>query len=160
MAIRVEVQNVVGMQGRTGAATDTIPDEAILRDWVAAALTGRRGQTELTLRIVDEVEIATLNATYRHTSGPTNVLSFPFEAPPGVPLPLLGDLVICAPVLEREARAQGKTLEAHWAHMVVHGCLHLLGHDHLCAGEAAVMETREIEILSTLGYPDPYVEQS
>lgn len=160
MAIRVEVQNVVGIPGPVGTATDTLPDEATLRDWVVAALAGRRGQTELTLRIVDEAESAALNATYRHKSGPTNVLSFPFEAPPGVALPLLGDLVICAPVVEREAQAQGKALEAHWAHMVVHGCLHLLGHDHLCAEEAVVMETREIEILSTLGYPDPYVEQS
>lgn len=151
MSIQVEVQQVA-------EATHAIPAEAALRDWVAAALAGRRDTAEVTLRIVDEAEIAELNETYRHKRGSTNVLSFPFEAPPGVTLPLLGDLVICAPVVAREAQEQGKPVEAHWAHMVVHGCLHLLGYDHLDEAEAATMETLEIEILAALGYPDPYAE--
>ncbi len=152
MSIDVEVQQIAD-------ATTAIPAEAVLRDWVAAALAGRRETAEVTLRIVDEAESAELNETYRHKRGPTNVLSFPFEAPPGVTLPLLGDLVICAPVVAREAQEQGKPAEAHWAHMVVHGCLHLLGYDHLDEEEATVMETLEIEILGALGYPDPYAER-
>ena len=111
---------------------------------------------ELSIRIVDEAESADLNHTYRHKSGPTNVLSFPCEVPDGVPLDLLGDLVICAPVVAREAQAQGKASEAHWAHMVIHGVLHLRGYDHIDTAEAERMEALEIDILSRLGYPNPY----
>ena len=105
---------------------------------------------------MDEDEGAELNEAYRRKQGPTNVLSFPFEAPPGVELSLLGDIVVCAPVVAREAGEQGKILESHWAHMVVHGCLHLLGYDHMEPVEAEAMEALETEILGGLGYPNPY----
>ncbi|MFA5531181.1 MAG: rRNA maturation RNase YbeY [Thiohalomonadaceae bacterium] len=133
-----------------------VPTEVLVRRWVEAALAGRRSEAELTVRVVDEDESAELNGLYRKKQGPTNVLSFPFEAPPGLDLPLLGDIVICAPVVAREAGEQGKTSEAHWAHMVVHGTLHLLGYDHLEPGEAEEMEALETTVLAGLGYPNPY----
>lgn len=114
---------------------------------------------ELTIRVVDEAESQELNGTYRGKEKPTNVLSFPFEAPEHVELSLLGDLVICAPVVEREASEQKKSLEAHWAHMVVHGVLHLQGYDHVNDTDAEVMEGLEIAILNALGYTNPYAEQ-
>ena len=135
---------------------DSLPASAQFERWVEAALAGRREEAELTVRIVDEVESAELNSTYRGKEGPTNVLSFPFETPPGVELPLLGDIVICAPVVARQAQEQGKSAEAHWAHMVVHGCLHLLGYDHIEEAEALEMENLEKEILTGLGYGNPY----
>lgn len=135
-----------------------IPAEAQITRWVEAALTGRRAEAELTVRIVDEAEIAALNEHYRGKPGPTNVLSFPFEAPPGIELPLLGDIIICSQVVAREAEAQHKPLAAHWAHMVVHGCLHLLGYDHIDPEEAGIMEGLEIQVLSDLGYGNPYEE--
>jgi len=135
------------------------PDEDDIRRWIEAVLAAEAetAEVELTVRIVDEAEMAELNARYRHKTGPTNILSFPFEAPPGVELNLLGDLVIAAPVVQREAREQGKTETAHWAHMVVHGTLHLLGYDHLKPAEAEDMEAREIRILQQLGYSNPYI---
>lgn len=148
------------LQVAVGAAVQAacgVPDEARLRAWVAAALAGRE-DAELTVRVVDEAEIAALNATYRGKEGPTNVLSFPADLPPEVASPLLGDVVICAPVVAAQAEAQGKALEAHWAHMVVHGCLHLLGYDHIEAAEAEAMEGREREVLAHLGFPDPYAD--
>jgi probable rRNA maturation factor len=137
------------------ASTSTrVPAKADVKRWAAAALEGRRKQARLSLRIVDEAESAELNRRYRGQAGPTNVLSFPFEPPPD--LPLLGDLAICAPVVEREAVAQGKALDAHWAHLIVHGILHLLGHDHLNEVEAQAMEAMETLILDRLGLPPPY----
>jgi probable rRNA maturation factor len=135
------------------------PDEDDIRRWIEAVLAAeaKTAEVELTVRIVDEAEMAELNARYRHKTGPTNILSFPFEAPPGVELNLLGDLVIAAPVVQREAREQGKTETAHWAHMVVHGTLHLLGYDHLKPAEAEDMEAREINILHELGFSNPYL---
>lgn len=131
-------------------------DEQIAR-WVDGVLLAEHhADSELTVRIVDEQESAELNEQYRHKQGPTNVLSFPFECPPGVELNLLGDLVICAPVVQREAQQQQKEELAHWAHMVVHGTLHLLGYDHLQQDEAEAMENREIRIMEDLGYSDPY----
>lgn len=133
-----------------------LPSEAQFQTWVAAALAGRLDEAELTIRIVDDAESAELNETYRGKQGPTNVLSFPFEAPPGVPLPLLGDIVICAPKVAREAEEQGKPVEAHWAHLTLHGCLHLLGYDHIEQEEAEAMEALETELLAALGYANPY----
>lgn len=136
-----------------------LPDAAQIEHWVGAALKAAKydaEEAELTVRLVSEAESAELNQAYRHKAGPTNVLSFPFEPIPGLPMPLLGDLVICVPVVAREAGEQGKTAEAHWAHMVVHGCLHLLGHDHIETAEAEAMEALEIAILSDLGYDNPY----
>lgn len=134
---------------------DTIPEQELLRSWAETAWLGDT-DTEVTLRVVDEAESTELNRTYRGKDAPTNVLSFPFEAPPDIPIALLGDLVICAEVLAREAREQGKELTAHWAHMVIHGMLHLQGYDHQSADEAQAMESMEIQLLSRLGYPDPY----
>ena len=148
MSIEVEVQVV-------SEARD-LPTTSAFRDWARAALANRRENAELVIRIVDEAESADLNATYRGKSGPTNVLSFPFEAPPPVESDLLGDLLICAPAVAREAHEQGKPAAAHWAHMVVHGSLHLLGYDHETEAEASEMEGLEAEILGRLGYPDPY----
>jgi probable rRNA maturation factor len=141
-----------------------LPSADALERWVAAALRGGRfgddshSDVELTIRIVDTDEGAALNQRYRGRPGPTNVLSFPFEPPPGIdgPWPLLGDLVVCAPVVAQEAAEQGKTAESHFAHMVVHGVLHLLGHDHQDPAEAESMETLESVILAGLGFPPPY----
>jgi probable rRNA maturation factor len=133
-----------------------IPSPNLILRWVGAALSGERPDAELTVRIVGLEEGSHLNESYRHKPGPTNVLSFPAELPPDVNVPLLGDLVICAPVVVREAAEQGKQLEAHWCHMVIHGTLHLLGHDHIGDDEARRMEARERCVLSGLGYPDPY----
>lgn len=126
--------------------------------WIRAALVEYSESTEVVIRIVDEQESARLNAAYRRVPGPTNVLSFPFESPPSLDVPLLGDLAICAPVVVREARLQGKPVLSHWAHMVVHGVLHLLGYDHQNEEDAKQMEALETQILSGLGYPDPYKE--
>ena len=133
-----------------------LPSYRQLSDWAQAALAELTGMVELTIRVVGETESAELNLAYRGKSGPTNVLSFPFTAPGCVDSMLLGDLLICAPVVAAEALAQNKSITAHWAHMVVHGCLHLQGYDHQNEAEAEVMETLEARILTALGYADPY----
>ncbi|MES9967011.1 MAG: rRNA maturation RNase YbeY [Sedimenticola sp.] len=148
MNLQLDVQRIDDAAG--------IPGDGQFQRWIAAALAGRRDSAELTIRIVDETESHELNLQYRGKDRPTNVLSFPFEAPEVVESDLLGDLVICAPVVAREAEEQGKTLEAHWAHMVVHGALHLLGFDHQNEQEAEEMEGLEREIIEVMGYPDPY----
>ena len=139
-------------------ATD-LPSEAQLRAWCALALRQRSADSELTIRLVDEAEGRELNNTWRHKDYATNVLSFPADVPDELlDIPLLGDLVICVPVVEREAQEQAKTLDAHWAHLVIHGCLHLLGYDHIEDEEAEEMEALERELLAELGYPDPYAD--
>ena len=139
-----------------------IPAATSFRRWVAAALAGRIREADLAIRIVDEKEGRSLNHHYRGKDYATNVLSFPAELPEGLPkgvrLPLLGDLVLCSPVIAREAREQGKPLRAHYAHLTVHGALHLLGWDHEDAREAEAMEQLEREILAGIGLPDPYRE--
>jgi probable rRNA maturation factor len=135
------------------------PTEADFRHWAESALPLDGAPVELVVRIVDEAESGQLNRDYRGKEGPTNVLSFPFEAPPEVPSPLLGDLVICAPVVAREAAQQGKAPQAHWAHMVIHGVLHLLGYDHMTDEEAQLMEDRECELLHRLHFPNPYIDE-
>jgi len=132
------------------------PDRKAFRRWAEAALQAQRERAELTVRVVDDSESAVLNQTYRGKSGPTNVLSFPAELPDVVDLPLLGDIVICLPVVHREAAEQGKAVESHFAHLTVHGVLHLLGYDHQETAEAEVMEGLEASILARLGYPNPY----
>ena len=139
--------------------TADLPDESQFHRWLSAAVTPFQPESEVTVRLVDEAESHELNLTYRGKDKPTNVLSFPFEAPPGIELPLLGDLIICRQVVEQEAAEQGKTVEAHWAHMVVHGTLHLLGYDHIEDEEAEEMEALETEIMLALGYPDPYISE-
>jgi probable rRNA maturation factor len=135
-----------------------IPGDDAFERWVRAALADRSLDAELSLRVVDADEITRLNRDYRGGDYATNVLSFPADLPPELELPHLGDIVICAPVVAREAAEQGKAAEAHWAHMVVHGTLHLLGHDHVDDSEAEAMEALETAILAALDYPDPYIE--
>jgi probable rRNA maturation factor len=137
-----------------------LPGERAFRAWARAALGPGAGNRELVIRLVDETESRALNGRYRGKDRPTNVLSFPFEGPPGMAAGFLGDLVICAPVVEREAAQQGKAPRAHWAHMVVHGVLHLMGYDHGNEAEAAEMEGQERTVLAELGFGDPYaIEQ-
>jgi probable rRNA maturation factor len=133
-----------------------LPSSASIRDWARAALTGSgRGTAEVTVRLVDEAESADLNKRYRGKRGATNVLSFTYDLAPATSR-LAGDLVICAPVVQHEAAHQDKRPRAHWAHMVVHGILHLRGYDHIHKIDAEVMEASEIRILKRLGFPDPY----
>ncbi|AZR34722.1 rRNA maturation RNase YbeY [Xanthomonas vasicola] len=137
-----------------------LPSAVSFRKWVAAALKGRIREADLAVRVVDEKEGCSLNHHYRGKDYATNVLSFPAKLPEGLPkgikMPLLGDLVICAPVVAREAAEQGKSLAAHYAHLTVHGTLHLLGWDHEDDKEADAMEQLEREILADLGIDDPY----
>ena len=138
---------------------ENLPSEAQITLWAQSAVKPTVDDLEMTVRIVDEGESQMLNRTYRGKDYPTNVLSFPFESPAEVELPLLGDLVICRQVVEREAQEQGKPLTAHWAHMVVHGSLHLLGYDHLEDIEAEEMESLEREIMQSLAFADPYLTE-
>ena len=135
-----------------------LPAPASFRRWVEAALRGakRRRPAELSIRVVDAAEGRALNRDYRGKDYATNVLSFPIELPPGVASPLIGDLAICAPVVLREAAGQGKRPGDHWAHLTIHGVLHLLGYDHIEDAEAEAMEALETHILAGLGIADPY----
>jgi probable rRNA maturation factor len=133
------------------------PSRAAIGRWTRAALSGwRRPSVTLGVRVVNRAESARLNGHYRGRRKPTNVLAFPFAPPMGVRVDTLGDLVICAPVVNHEATDQGKEAKAHWAHMVVHGILHLRGYDHKTRAETASMERRETVVLRRLGFPDPY----
>ena len=141
--------------------SDTLPNKAAIESWIKTALLEEsqntlHGEYELTVRIVDKDEIQTLNKTYRHQDKPTNILSFPFEAPPQIQLPLLGDLVICHDVVVDEAHQQQKTIAQHWAHIVIHGVLHLKGYDHINDSDAEIMEALEIQILDKLNICNPY----
>nr|WP_244178523.1 rRNA maturation RNase YbeY [Gilliamella bombi] len=133
-----------------------LPTEAQIMQWLEVILPQFMDNAELTIRIVDKQESQQLNCTYRHKDKPTNVLSFPFESPIEIDVPLLGDLIICKQVVEAEAEQQHKSLTSHWAHMIVHGCLHLLGYDHILDDEAEEMENIEIDIMLQLGFEDPY----
>ena len=136
-----------------------LPELSQLELWVSKAIQAqtKASAPELTVRIVDEEESQALNSEYRGKDKPTNVLSFPFEAPEFVEIELLGDLIVCAPVVAKESQQQGKALEAHWAHMIIHGTLHLQGYDHIDEQEAEEMEGLEISILHDLGYTNPYL---
>jgi len=136
-----------------------LPTAEQIEQWATAAVQPQSDEVEMTVRIVDEAESHALNLNYRGKDRPTNVLSFPFECPDEVELPLLGDLVICRQVVEREAQEQDKPLMAHWAHMVVHGSLHLLGYDHIKDDEAEEMESLETQIMIGLGFVDPYLSE-
>lgn len=139
-----------------------LPSLTQLTQWVSCVLAHHPDdlRREVTIRFVDEQEGQTLNRDYRGKDNTTNVLSFPFESPPGVDLPLLGDLVICHAVVAKEASEQGKPIEHHYAHMVVHGILHLMGYDHIDDEEAEEMEQFERELLSELNIPDPYADNT
>jgi probable rRNA maturation factor len=147
MTIEVDVQKAT--------AFDPLPDDEQFNLWVNTAIEGE-GDAELTLRLVDQEESRELNSRYRGKDKPTNVLSFPADLPPGLNLNLLGDIVICAPLVGEEAEAQQKSLHSHWAHLVIHGVLHLLGHDHQDELEAEKMESIEVELLASLGFGNPY----
>ena len=136
-----------------------LPTSEQIEQWATASVQPQSDEVEMTVRIVDEAESHALNLNYRGKDRPTNVLSFPFECPDEVELPLLGDLVICRQVVEREAQEQDKPLMAHWAHMVVHGSLHLLGYDHIEDDEAKEMESLETQIMIGLGFADPYLSE-
>lgn len=151
---------VVDLDVQIASGAANLPDADDLLLWVSTALQGQKDMASLTIRLVDDPESQQLNNDYRGKDSPTNVLSFPFDAPPGVDDPeilaLLGDLIICAPVVAREAADQGKPVQHHWAHMVVHGTLHLLGHDHIEQADAEIMESLERTILARLDIADPY----
>jgi probable rRNA maturation factor len=151
--VLIAIQNVSSAPG--------IPGDSDLDTWCRAALAADAAG-EITVRIVDADEGADLNARYRGREGPTNVLSFPADTDlphaPDEPR-LLGDIVICAPLVAAEAEAQGKAANAHWAHLVVHGALHLTGYDHEAETDAEIMESRERRILAELGFDDPYRER-
>lgn len=137
-----------------------VPEQALFQKWAEAALQEDVTEDcELSIRLVEVEESAELNNTYRGKTGPTNVLSFPFDSPIPMEPKLLGDLVICVPIVEKEALEQAKELEHHWAHLVVHGCLHLLGYDHIEDDQAEEMEAFEIEILQILAIDNPYLDQ-
>ncbi len=135
-----------------------IPARHDVETWVEEAIRDRRRVAELTVRIVDEAESRALNERFRRQDKPTNVLSFPAELPAAVDTPLLGDIVICAPVVAAEATASKRSARAHWAHLVIHGTLHLLGFDHQNENQAREMEAEETAILTRLGFSDPYHE--
>ena len=148
MSLQLEVQ-------RASQLAD-LPGDEQLNHWATAAVSDADLAQDLVIRIVDEEESADLNGRYRDKQYATNVLSFPSDIPEEIGEPALGDLVVCAPVVRHEAAEQGKSEAAHWAHMVVHGVLHLQGHDHIEDDEAEAMEAREREILARFDYPDPY----
>jgi len=141
------------------ACEGDLPNNEQFQQWTNAALKHIDEDCELSIRLVENEESAELNSTYRGKDGPTNVLSFPFDSPVPMEPRLLGDLVICRPKVETEAKEQGKILDHHWAHLVVHGCLHLLGYDHIKDDEAELMEALETEILQGLDIDNPYQEE-
>lgn len=150
MSHKIELQIV--------AKDATIPKKDFFKKCAQAVLNKFDGDFELTIRVVDEIEMTNLNEQYRQKKGPTNVLAFPSDLPEELNLPLLGDIVICAPIIAKEAQEQHKEIQAHWAHMIVHGTLHLLGFDHMDDAEADEMEAEEIIILEELGFSNPYLE--
>jgi probable rRNA maturation factor len=153
MSYRIAIQN-------TQLKNNTIPKPAEIQAWADCALRKHIDSAEVCIRIVDAVEGKQLNGHYRQKRYATNVLSFPSKIPKGIKLekPFLGDIVLCAPVIEKEAQEQHKQLAAHWAHLVIHGILHLLGYDHVIPQEAEIMENEEIVLLEKLNYPNPYKE--
>ncbi len=141
--IEIDIQNV--------SEIVDIPEFTCFQDWVLSALAKQCDEAEVTVRIVDVPEMTALNTQFRGQNKPTNVLAFPLET-----APLVGDVVICAPVVVLEAKVQKKSLKAHWAHLTIHGILHLLGYDHMTSVEAEQMEGLEIDLLKKLGFPNPY----
>ena len=137
-----------------------VPSALVVQEWLNTLFVQQQlASGEVTVRIVESSEGQALNQAYRQKDTATNVLSFPFEAPEGMTMDFLGDIVICAEVVNREASAQHKTRDAHWAHMIVHGVLHLLGFDHINEVDAEQMEALEVEILNKLGIDDPYTDR-
>lgn len=162
MTLKINLQNALSLQQSKGGKTTryAIPTRAQFKNWVQAALqyaSVKDANIELTIRLIDIKESTELNESYRHKKGPTNILSFPIEAISDEETRCyLGDLAICVPVVVQEAELQRKPLQAHWAHLTVHGVLHLLGYDHEKKEEAEVMEALEAKVLAQLGFDDPY----
>ena len=148
MSVIVDMQWVV--------AADNLPSESEIQAWIEQVVVEHQDEAELTVRVVDENEITQLNHEYRNKNKATNVLSFPADHDLPLDIPLLGDLVICAAVVEQEAAQQAKSLSAHWAHIVIHGTLHLLGYDHIENDQAQTMEAKEIQYLAHFGFSNPY----
>lgn len=148
MNLNMDIQNVSGF--------DSLPDDVLIIKWAELALDKQHKEAEITLRVVDIAEGQKLNKEWCKKDSATNVLSFPVGEPIEQAPNLLGDIVICAPIVEQEAKEQGKDIEAHWAHLVIHGILHLQGYDHESDEEARLMETKEIHILKKSGYANPY----
>jgi probable rRNA maturation factor len=146
----------IDLELQIATSIQTLPHPAQIREWVNVALWKRVDTAELTIRIVDEEESTQLNEQYRHKVGPTNVLSFPYVEQPGIISRYIGDIIICAPLVETEAKTHNKPLLAYWAHMVTHGILHLLGYDHITDEESTDMQGVETAILHQLGFPPPY----
>lgn len=153
MQVRITLQNTINAA--------QVPDRFTLKRWISETLEGHAERAEICIRIVSPEESAQLNHEYRGKHKPTNILSFPIETFEDVEMsdPYLGDLVICPMVIETEAKEFNISLHEHWAHMIVHGVLHLLGYDHLTEDEAEEMEAQEIEVLDRLGFPNPYEEE-
>lgn len=152
MSYRINIQNV--------SKTKDIPHKNDFKDWITATLQPHYENADITIRIVDENEMTLLNQQYRNKKGPTNILSFPYKSSANSHKLLTGDLVICGSVVLQEAQLQHKTVEAHWAHLIIHGTLHLLGYDHMTDEEAHNMENIEIRILKSFGFVNPYLEHN
>ena len=151
MSIKIEIQYATEI--------NDLPEEGLIKKWVNSSLNGYIENAELTIRIVDKAEGAQLNEKWRNAQGPTNVLSFPYSELNETTKSIQGDIVICAPVILREAAEQKKSVDAHWAHIIVHGILHLLGYDHDNENDANEMESLETSILGKLKIPDPYISK-
>lgn len=151
MSIEIDIQYATDI--------NNLPKEDLIKEWVISSLNGYIEDAELTIRIVDEAEGTQLNEKWRNAQGPTNVLSFPYNELNETTQNIQGDIVVCAPVIMREAAEQRKSVDAHWAHMIVHGILHLLGYDHINENDAKEMESLETTILRGLDFPDPYISQ-
>ena len=147
--------NTIDIQ--VASQTQNHPSQQQIQFWIDAALQDNDKDAEVVVRIVDEAESAQLNLQYRHKEGPTNILSFPADLPEELDLNLLGDLVVCAPFVEKEAKMQHKKPEDHWAHIIIHGVLHLIGYDHINDNDAEIMERKEIGILQNLNISNPYL---
>ena len=156
--MKTEASAQLELEVQYATETPDVPSREDFFAWAQAALHGIGHPVELVIRVVDPQESRALNHRYRGKDKPTNVLSFPFDVPPGIESSHIGDVVICASVVAEEARQQGKPTAAHWAHMVVHGVLHLRGYDHQYDEEAQAMETLEKQILQEMGIDDPYRE--
>ena len=148
MSITITIQKAIKIKN--------IPPKKLFETWANEARSPSKKKLEIVIRIVDTKEITDLNKQYRKKNKPTNIIAFKFYPPANIKSNLLGDLVICAPVVKNEAKLQHKTQLSHWAHMTVHGVLHLLGHDHKNKEDAENMEKREVKILQKLGFKNPY----
>jgi len=148
MAVVIDIEN--------NSDSEDVPEPSSMRCWLSAALPPEMTDAEICVQLVNEIEMARLNSQFRNKATPTNVLSFPAELPEDIDIPLLGDIAVCTQVVNRESAEQGKSMNAHWAHMLVHGALHLLGYDHIEDSDAECMEALETDIITGLGFPPPY----